>query len=169
MKKIGILYSKSTAYTAELGQHIAQLWGEGIEYVDIDTARLEDVLRYDGLILGTPTYFNGELPSVWDEFLPELEGEDLSGKKVAIYGTGNEVASPVSFADGVGLLAEYFTELGATIIGRTSTAGYTYEQSIAESEGSFLGLIIDWVNHPNLTDKRLKDWVKQIKKEFAAK
>lgn len=107
MKKIGILYSKSTAYTAELGQHIAQLWGEGIEYVDIDTARLEDVLRYDGLILGTPTYFNGELPSVWDEFLPELEGEDLSGKKVAIYGTGDEVASPVSFADGVGLLAEY--------------------------------------------------------------
>ena len=75
----------------------------------------------------------------------------------------------MSFADGVGLLAECFTELGATIIGRTSTAGYTYEQSIAESEGSFLGLIIDWVNHPNLTDKRLKDWVKQIKKEFAAK
>ena len=71
MKKIGILYSKSTAYTAELGLHIAQLWGEGIEYVDIDTARLEDVLRYDGLILGTPTYFNGELPSAWDEFLPE--------------------------------------------------------------------------------------------------
>ena len=155
MKKIGILYSKSTAYTAELGLHIAQLWGEGIEYVDIDTARLEDVLHYDGLILGTPTYFNGELPSAWDEFLPELEGEDLSGKKVAIYG--------------VGLLAEYFTELGATIIGRTSTAGYTYEQSIAESEGSFLGLIIDWVNHPDLTDKRLKDWVKQVKKEFAAK
>ena len=62
MKTIGLLYSKSTAYTAELGERIAAAWGKGIEYVDIDTAHLADVEKHAALILGTPTYFNGELP-----------------------------------------------------------------------------------------------------------
>ena len=86
MKTIGLLYSKSTAYTAELGERIAAAWGKGIEYVDIDTAHLADVEKHAALILGTPTYFNGELPSAWDEFLPEIEDADFSGKRVAIYG-----------------------------------------------------------------------------------
>ena len=167
MKTIGLLYSKKTVQTAELGQRIAEAWGEGIEYVDIETARLADITRHSGLILGTPTYFNGELPYAWSEMLPELEDTDLSGLQVAIFGTGNQVNSPVSFADGVGLLAEYFESLGAQIVGKTSTEGYSYEQSLAERDGELLGLVIDWVNQPELTDKRLAAWLDQLHTEFA--
>lgn len=167
MKTIGLLYSKSTAFTAEVGARIAEAWGEGIEYVDIDTARLEDVQRHSALILGTPTYFNGELPSAWSEFLPEVEDADFTGKKVAIYGPGDQVGSPVSFADGVGILAEFFEALGAEIVGRTSLEGYSYEQSLAAREGSFLGLILDPTNQPELTDRRLSAWIKELKRELA--
>ena len=167
MKTIGLLYSKKTVQTAELGQRIAEAWGEGIEYVDIETARLADITRHSGLILGTPTYFNGELPYAWSEMLPELEDTDLSGLQVAIFGTGDQVNSPVSFADGVGLLAEYFESLGAQIVGKTSTEGYSYEQSLAERDGELLGLVIDWVNQPKLTDKRLAAWLDQLHTEFA--
>ena len=166
MKTIGLLYSKKTVQTAELGQRIAEAWGKGIEYVDIETARLADITRYSGLILGTPTYFNGELPYAWSEMLPELEDADLSGLQVAIFGTGDQVNSPVSFADGVGLLAEYFESLGAQIVGKTSTEGYSYEQSLAERNGELLGLVIDWVNQPELTDKRLAAWLDQLHTEF---
>lgn len=167
MKTIGLLYSKKTVQTAELGQHIAEAWGEGIEYVGIETARLADITRHSGLILGTPTYFNGELPYAWSEMLPELEDTDLSGLQVAIFGTGDQVNSPVSFADGVGLLAEYFESLGAQIVGKTSTEGYSYELSLAERDGELLGLVIDWVNQPELTDKRLAAWLDQLHTEFA--
>ena len=86
---------------------------------------------------------------------------------MAIFGTGDQVNSPVSFADGVGLLAEYFESLGAQIVGKTSTEGYSYEQSLAERNGELLGLVIDWVNQPELTDKRLAAWLDQLRTEFA--
>ena len=159
MKTIGLLYSKSTAFTAEVGARIAEAWGEGIEYVDIDTARLEDVQRHGALILGTPT--------AWSEFLPEVEDADFTGKKVAIYGPGDQVGSPMSFADGVGILAEFFEALGAEIVGHTSLEGYSYEQSLAAREGSFLGLILDPTNQPELTDRRLSAWIKELKRELA--
>jgi len=111
MKTIGLLYSKSTAYTAELGERIAAAWGKGIEYVDIDTAHLADVEKHAALILGTPTYFNGELPSAWDEFLPEIEDADFTGKRVAIYGPGNQVETPVLLASGGGVLPRGATPL----------------------------------------------------------
>ena len=158
MKTIGLLYSKKTVQTAELGQRIAEAWGEGIEYVDIETARLADITKHSSLILGTPTYFNGELPYAWSEMLPELE---------AVFGTGDQVHAPMSFADGVGLLAEYFEALGAQIVGKTSTVGYSYEQSLAERDGAFLGLVIDWVNQPELTDSRLSAWLEQLHNELA--
>jgi flavodoxin I len=41
-------------------------------------------LSYDNLILGVPTWFDGELPNYWDEFVPALEDLDLKGKTVAI-------------------------------------------------------------------------------------
>lgn len=38
-------------------------------------------LSYNNLILGVPTWFDGELPNYWDEFVPALEEMHLSGKK----------------------------------------------------------------------------------------
>ena len=72
----------------------------------------------------------------------------------------------MSFADGVGILAEFFEALGAEIVGRTSEEGYSYEQSLAAREGFFLGLILDPTNQPELTDRRLSAWVKELKSEL---
>ena len=124
-------------------------------------------MKYELFILGTPTYFDGELPDSWDEFLPELEDADLSGRKVAVYGLGDQQHYPVSFADGVGLLASYMEELGATIVGETSTEGYSYEHSVAERDGRFLGLVLDPTNQPEQTDQRLAAWLEQLKVAFA--
>ena len=73
----------------------------------------------------------------------------------------------MSFADGVGLLASYMEELGATIVGETSTEGYSYEHSVAERDGRFLGLVLDPTNQPELTDERLAAWLEQLKVAFA--
>ena len=169
MKTVALVYSQHTAQTAELGGRIAAAWGSEVVYLDPDTTRLEDWMKYELFILGTPTYFDGELPDSWDEFLPELEDADLSGRKVAVYGLGDQQHYPVSFADAVGILATYFEELGAEVVGRTSREGYDYEQSLAERGSEFVGLVVDPTNQPELTDARLAAWIKQVKKEFGVK
>ena len=55
---------------------------------------------------------------------------------------------------------------GATIIGKTSTEGYEFNESRAAKDGEFLGLALDEVNQSELTDERIDAWVEQIQKEF---
>jgi flavodoxin I len=40
------------------------------------------------IILGVPTWFDGELPNYWDEFVPALEDMDLKGKEVCLVWAG---------------------------------------------------------------------------------
>jgi flavodoxin I len=51
------------------------------------------------------------------------------------------------------------------VIGSTSTEGFKFYYSTAEKEGKFVGLALDDDTQPELTEKRITDWVKQIKKE----
>ena len=106
------------------------------------------------------------MPTYWDELLPELRTLNLKGKKVAIFGLGDQVKYPDNFADGIGLLADVFEGDGATLVGYTSPEGYKFDKSHALRGGKWCGLVIDVENQPELTDKRVKEWCKQVKKEF---
>ena len=57
----------------------------------------EIFLSHKNMILGVPTWFDGELPNYWDEFVPAIEDLDLKGKTIAIYGLGNQVEYPENF------------------------------------------------------------------------
>ena len=56
---------------------------------------------------------------------PILDVYKRQGKKVAIFGLGDQIRYPENFADGIGLLAEVFEEDEATLVGFTSSEGYT--------------------------------------------
>ena len=45
---------------------------------------------FDNIIAGTSTWFDGELPTYWDEFMPEIESIDMTGKKVALFPPGDQ-------------------------------------------------------------------------------
>ena len=92
---------------------------------------------------------------------------DLKGKKVAIFGLGDQVRYPENFADGIGLLAEVFEEDGAALVGFTSSEGYTFERSRALRGNLCCGLVIDLDNQSDQAKKKIKDWCEQVKKEFA--
>ncbi|HCC30402.1 MAG TPA: flavodoxin, partial [Marinilabiliales bacterium] len=72
---------------------------------------------YENFILGVPTWFDGELPNYWDEFIPELEEADLKGKTFALYGAGDQKGYPENFVDAMGILAELLEKRGGKIIG----------------------------------------------------
>jgi flavodoxin I len=168
MKMIGIFYSFNTNKTARIGEKIKDAFGKdaNIEVVNAEDVTEEKFLKFDNLIVGVPTWFDGELPNYWDEFVPALEDLDLKGKKIAIYGLGNQKEYPENFNDGVGIFASIVEKCGAKVVGFTSHEGYSYEHSAAERGDQFCGLCLDQENQARLTDKRIKEWTEKLKKEF---
>lgn len=167
MKTIGLFYSFNTNKTAQVAKKILENFNDkGIDALNAEEVNEEQFASYDNLILGCPTWFDGELPNYWDEFVPGLEELDLKGKKVAIYGNGDQKGYPENFCDAVGIMAEKLEKQGATIVGFTSTEEYVYESSRAERGKEFCGLAIDFENQAKLNNSRIKDWTAKLKKEF---
>ena len=80
---------------------------------------------------------------MWDEFIyGELEGLDLNGKKVAIFGLGDSGGYGDNFCDAMDELATCFKARGAEIIGSVSTDGYEFEESKSVAGGKFVGLAV---------------------------
>jgi flavodoxin I len=168
MEKVGIFFSFSSNKTARLGEKIIDAFGsKSIEKVNAENVTIEEFLNYKNYIVGVPTWFDGELPLYWDEFVPAIKDMDLIGRKFAIYGLGDQKGYPENFNDGVGLFAELVSTQGADIIGFTTTDGYKFEGSLAAKEGMFCGLCLDQENQAKLSEKRIADWVEQLKKEFS--
>lgn len=167
MKKTAIIYSFNATKSARIAERIKEEFGDApVEMVNAEELNGEKFKAYDNLILGAPTWFDGELPNYWDEFIPELEELDLSGKTVAIFGLGDQVKYPENFVDAIGLLAELMKDRGAKIIGYTSTEGYEFESSRGLEGDQFMGLAIDYENQGSKNKERVHNWVEQIKKEF---
>jgi flavodoxin I len=167
MDKIGLFYSFNTHKTTKIAEKIAAAFGQGeIEPQNAELVTEEVFKGYKNLILGVPTWFDGELPNYWDEFVPALEDMDLKGIKVAIFGLGDQKNYPENFLDAVGIMASLLESRGAGIVGYTSVEGYTFEKSKALRDGKFCGLGIDFENQHQLNDQRITDWCKQLRKEF---
>jgi len=168
MSKTAIIYSFNTKKTGKIAERIIGEFGEGkLEVVNAEEITEEVFLSFDHIIMGVPTWFDGELPNYWDEFVPALEDMDLKGKKIALYGLGDQKGYPENFLDGVGIMAEILEEQGATLVGFTSIEGYEFESSRAEREGHFTGLAIDYENQGSKNKERVASWVTQLKSEFS--
>lgn len=172
MAKVGVFFGTDTGNTRRIAKDIVTALGSAIadKPVNVRNATVEDMLAYDTLILGTPTYGEGQLPGLstgnattsWEEFLPTLAGQDFSGKKVAIYGLGNQKSYPVEFVDAMFYLYEQFKQCGATLIGSWDTEGYNFQRSKAVIDNRFVGLALDQENQKDLTPARLETWLKML-------
>ena len=169
MSKTGLIYSFNSTKTAKAAEKIKEAFGPDFNIVPVNAEELTEelFLSFTNLILGVPTWFDGELPNYWDEFVPALEDLNLKGKTIAIYGLGNQVEYPENFGDAVGILGELVQERGAKLVGFTSTDGYKYESSRAVVDGKFMGLILDQETQPRLSKDRISQWVEVLKTQFS--
>jgi flavodoxin I len=167
MKKIGLFYSFNTKKTSKIAEKIKEAFTDAeIDMVNVEAVTSEQFMSYDNLICGVPTWFDGELPNYWDEFVPDLEDINLNGKTVALFGLGDQKGYPENFLDGVGILGEILETQGARLAGFTPIQGYTFESSKAVRGDKFMGLAIDFENQSSLTDERISYWINQLKAEF---
>ncbi|MFP4331007.1 MAG: flavodoxin [Spirochaetaceae bacterium] len=164
MSKAIIIYGSSTGATEDIAKRIASKMGgaEVMNVTQFNESSAASLGDYDLIILGSSTWGIGDLQDDWHEKLDTLKGADLSGKKVAIFGTGDQFGYGDSFVDAIGILAEAAEAAGATIVGHTSTEGYEFEESQAVRDGSFLGLAVDDTNQEEQTDPRIAAWVASL-------
>ncbi|MFM2481663.1 flavodoxin [Celerinatantimonas sp. YJH-8] len=178
MAKVGIFFGTDTGNTRKVAKLIQKEFDDAelvAKPLNINRVEVDDLLAYDYLIMGTPTLGEGELPGLstqceaesWEEFLPKMEGTDFSGKKIALFGLGDQVSYASEFVDGLGELYDAFSDAGAELVGSWPNEGYDFESSQALDGDNFVGLVIDQDNQASQTSERVAKWVAQVKSEFS--
>lgn len=166
MKKIGLFYGSSTGATSEIAQKIAKKLNCEGNVFDVASANPEDVQGFDVLILGSSTWGLGDLQDDWEGFLPKLASQNLSGKKVALFGCGDSACYSDTFCSALGTIKKELEGKGCEFIGAYDPSGYSYEASDAEEGGKLIGLCIDEANESDMTDERIDTWVAEVQKHL---
>ncbi len=143
MAKIGIYFGTDTGRTRRIAKLIAQKLGDVAE---------------PGLSVGLAQ-------ASWEEFLPRLAGHDMTGKKVALFGLGDQEKYSNEFVDAMIFLHDAVLACGATLIGTWPVDGYSFKASQALIDGRFVGLALDPINQAALSEVRVDAWLQQLKSE----
>lgn len=163
MKKFGIFYGSSTGVMADVARRIGVRLGVPSEDIhDVAKVAPSATGEYENLILGTSTWGSGEEQEDWFDFLDGLEMTDLRGKRIALVGVGDETMAE-TFCSGVGQLYKRLKDTGAYFMGSYPADVYKFHHSDAVVNGEPVGLLLDEVNHPELTDGRIDGWLLTLK------
>ena len=113
--KTGIFFGTCTGNTEELAEVIQEQLGLESDAVhDVADITVDDLLNYDFLIIGIPTWHIGELQDDWYGIYQELDNIDMTGKMIAVFGLGDQYGYGDTFLDGMGILYKKMVERGAT-------------------------------------------------------
>merc|ERR1712194_981317 len=109
---VKVYYSTSTGNTETAAGYIAD--AIGVEAEDIGDAEDADVTGAEGLIIGAPTWHTGadeqRSGTSWDDWLYDtLPSLEFEGKKVAIFGCGDQESYADYYCDAAGELYDLFT------------------------------------------------------------
>jgi len=173
MAKIGLFYGSSTGNTEtaafQLKEQLDSFDGWETEITNIGASDKDKVAGFQYLVFGIPTWNTGELQDDWDVFFPQLSEIDFKGKKVAVFGMGDQNGYGFNFLDAIGMLADEVLLHGGELVGLWPANKYEFEDSKASIEDHFLGLGLDQEGQSELTTPRVKEWAKQVIEEFEGK
>lgn len=163
MKKYGIFYGSATGTTEKVAKMIAEKLGvKKDDLHDVRTVSPESLADYEVLILGTSTWGDGEVEDDWYDLLAAVSVVSLPEKKVALFGCGDETMTE-TFCNGVGELYKRMQPTGCRFIGAFNADGFNFNHSSAIVDGKAVGLLLDQVNHADLTESKIDSWLEVIK------
>ncbi|MFT4753102.1 MAG: flavodoxin I [Salibacteraceae bacterium] len=168
MKNIGLFYGSDTGNTEVIAGLIQnKIGGDQVDLFDVYDCAPSDMLKYDHIIIGLSTWHDGQLVSAFDEIEDELKSLDFTGKKVSLFGLGDQFGYADYYIDGVGIVGEIIKANGGELVVEWPTDEYDYESSKADlGNGFFMGLALDEDNQDNFTNTRLDEWIPQVLKAF---
>jgi flavodoxin I len=170
MAEIGLFFGSDEGNTEAVAEKIQACLGEeNVAIHDIADVTQLDFAEFEHIILGIPTWDFGQIQSDWEEFWPDAEAMDFSGKTVALFGLGDQFGYGDYFLDAMGMLHDVVIAAGARIVGHWSSEGYEFESSKAFNADTqrFVGLALDEDQQPELTTQRINTWCRQLVSELA--
>ncbi len=170
MFKIGIFFGSSTGNTERVAHIIHKNIVKRNYYVkiyNIKDAGTNDFLKFNFLILGTSTWYKGELQYHWNKFLPKIKNISFQNKVVSLFGCGNQLNYSKYFCNGISILHNVLIQKKVKIIGYWANLGYKFISSnILINSKKCVGLLIDEDNQSEYTNKRVNLWIKQLFSEI---
>lgn len=165
MKKIGLFFGSTTGNTEKLAQKIKDNLPSGtVDTYNVKNVSVEDVEKYENIILGSSTWGKGVLQTDFENFLYNtLKSANLKGKKIAIFGTGDSSVYPESFADSIGIIFDTLEGKGVTFVGEFPTDGYKFESSLSMFGDKFIGLPLDDDSDDEQNKLRISIWTDLLK------
>ena len=160
-KEIGLFYGSSTGNSEAICDIIQEEFGEDIvKLFNVSEVDPLKFLDFEHIIVSCPTWNDGELQEDWIEFLPEISKLDLKGKKVIMFGMGDQDGYADNFLDALGIIAKDLSNAGASVLGEWSTDGYEFNKSLGVTPDGehFYGLGLDEENQSELHGSRLEKW-----------
>ncbi len=93
-KKVLLLYASMTGNTEELATIITDtVQYRGHEVVtktfELDPIDVEELFSYDGVLIGTYSWDDGEIPFEAEDFYEELDDVDITGMVSGVFGSGD--------------------------------------------------------------------------------
>ncbi len=169
-EKIGLFYGSSTG----AGEAVAQIIKDEIErsgVAEVDMAivssdNLKVMENYQYLIFGCSTWNIGELQDDWDVKFNELDTVNFQGRKVALYGNGDQYGYSNSFVDAIGIIGNKIAPRGAELVGFWPAEEFEFEFSVGVFDGVFMGLPLDDDNQPEKTRQRTINWIHWVMEQF---
>jgi flavodoxin I len=118
--KIAVAYASMTGNTECIADEIKRYLDEkNLEYstfhIPSDDFYAFDLADYDVIFFGSYTYGDGDLPFELMDFYDEVEDEDLSGKRIGLFGSCDSFYPLYGVA--LDQFKERFESVGATVIG----------------------------------------------------
>jgi flavodoxin I len=112
-----IIYTSMTGTTElmaiTIGEELKKC-GLKVDIKDALEISAEELNSYEGILIGSYTWGNGELPDEIVDFYEDLQSVNLSGKMIAIFGAGD--SSYDHFARAVDILEETLKSQGCEIV-----------------------------------------------------
>ncbi len=165
MFRIGIFFGSDTGNTKNIAYQIYEKINKYFytSIFDIRNSTINNFISCDILILGTSTWYCGELQYDWDIFLKKFKKINFFKKIICFFGCGDQKNYGNYFCDGIYKLYNIINKNNSLIIGYWPNKNYFFDNSTSLlNKNYFLGLIIDEVNQSKLTNKRINSWVSKL-------
>jgi flavodoxin I len=172
MKKTLLLYWAPGGSVELAAKAICEEIGtEKVEISDVASFDVTTLNAYKNFIIGSATigaedWRDTKDNNKWNEFFVKTREFDLSDKKVAAFGLGNQILYPEHFVDSLGHMKEEVEKRNGKLIGSWPDEGYSYTDSEGVANGMFFGLALDHDQQPDLTAVRIEAWVDLLSEEM---
>ncbi len=169
--KTALFFGSETGNTEEHALEIQkELIGTPLELMkdpmDLAETDVKEILNYDFIIIGSPTWNIGELQADIEAVFEDFDKLDLTNKQFAIYGNGDQEGYPDTYQDAMGIIGNKIKSRGGKLLGFTPTTGHHYEASLGVENGQFMGLALDEDSQADKSLTRIKNWTKQLIREL---